>query len=180
MGEIKKEENDLINADNGLTDRQKLFCMLYVGECQFNATKAAQMAGYSTNTARTLGSQLLTNINIQSYINELKADLGKRIGITSDMIAKEYALIGFSNMFDFIDEANNVRSIKDIGIEKAKIISSLKKTITTFDGNEKTTIEIKLHDKLSALDKLSKMIGVQGADKSESVIKLGVDSESYE
>ena len=169
MGKQKIEDNDLINTDNGLTDKQKHFCMLYVGECQFNASKAAEMAGYSENTSRTIGSKLLTNIDIQTYINELKADLGKRIGITSEMIAREYALIGFSKMSDFIDDENDVKNIKQIGEEKSKIISSLKKTVNTFDGGEKITIEIKLHDKISALDKLAKMIGVQGVDKSELI-----------
>ena len=49
-----------------LTQQQKNFCEEYLRTR--NATKAAIVAGYSQKSARVLGSQLLTNINISAYI----------------------------------------------------------------------------------------------------------------
>lgn len=49
-----------------LTQQQKIFCEEYLRTR--NATKAAIVAGYSQKSARVLGSQLLTNINISAYI----------------------------------------------------------------------------------------------------------------
>ena len=49
-----------------LTQQQKNFCEEYLRTR--NATKAAIFAGYSQKSARVLGSQLLTNINVSAYI----------------------------------------------------------------------------------------------------------------
>lgn len=52
-----------------LNARQKAFCEFYVASG--NATESAVKAGYSKRTARSIGQRLLTNVDIQSYIEEL-------------------------------------------------------------------------------------------------------------
>lgn len=52
-----------------LNARQKAFCEFYVASG--NATESARKAGYSKRTARSIGQRLLTNVDIQSYIEEL-------------------------------------------------------------------------------------------------------------
>jgi len=51
-----------------LTKKEKSFVEAYCGECKFNGSKAAIIAGYSAKTARSKASQLLTKVNIQEYI----------------------------------------------------------------------------------------------------------------
>ena len=53
-----------------LNEKQKAFCEYYAS-C-FNAAEAARKAGYSEKTARTIGQQLLTKLDIQKYLQELK------------------------------------------------------------------------------------------------------------
>lgn len=50
--------------------RQKKFCECYA-ECG-NAAEAARNAGYSEHTARRQAARLLSNVDIQAYISELR------------------------------------------------------------------------------------------------------------
>lgn len=50
--------------------RQKKFCEFYA-ECG-NAAEAARKAGYSEQAARRQAARLLSNVDIQSYISELR------------------------------------------------------------------------------------------------------------
>ena len=151
------------DVTESLNDRQKMFCMMYVGECKFNATESAKKAGYSEETATEQSSRLLTNVNIQSYIETLKKDLGLRIGITAEMIAKELADIAFSKIDDFVGTGNQVKDVTTIS--KTNVVKSIKTTTTTNDYGEKVETEIKLHEKLNAIAQLSKMLGVDGVTK---------------
>ena len=54
-----------------LTAKQKLFCETYVSN-NFNGAQAAIAVGYSKNSSRSMGSQLLTKLNVQNYIEKLK------------------------------------------------------------------------------------------------------------
>lgn len=51
-----------------LTDKQKAFCDYYLES--LNATDAAIKAGYSKKTARKIGSENLTKLDIKKYIDE--------------------------------------------------------------------------------------------------------------
>lgn len=62
----------VIVVENKLNERQRLFCEYYVGECKYNAQRAAEMAGYSPNYARAKSYLLLQSENIRAYISELK------------------------------------------------------------------------------------------------------------
>ena len=64
-----------------MNDRQEKFCREYAA-CG-NATTAAEKAGYSPKTARTIGSRLLTNVDICKRIQELGVREGERITVLS-------------------------------------------------------------------------------------------------
>ena len=51
-----------------LTEKQKKFVDEYL--IDLNATQAAMRAGYSEKTARSIGQRLLTNVDIQKYMQK--------------------------------------------------------------------------------------------------------------
>ena len=53
-----------------LTGKQKRFCEEYV--IDWNATRAAKVAGYSEKTAGAMGAENLTKPEIQEHIDEIK------------------------------------------------------------------------------------------------------------
>lgn len=69
-----------------LNARQKAFCEYYVA-CG-NATEAAKKAGYSERTARSIGQRLLTNVDIQKYIQELLDKLEEKRMASAEEVLK--------------------------------------------------------------------------------------------
>ena len=55
-----------------MNERQRRFAQHYAATG--NATEAAELAGYSPDTARAQGSRLLTNVNVKNYIAELQEE----------------------------------------------------------------------------------------------------------
>lgn len=166
---------DTVDVD--LTERQKLFCMQYL-KLKLNGGEAAIAAGYSKETAVSQASRLLADANISKFIDFLKKDLSAQIGITAADIAREYAKIGFSDVRKVFDEAGNLINVKDIEADSAANISS----VEVFEeyqgaGQEReyigSTKKVKFYDKVSALDKLSKMIGADGVTKVANTDPLG-------
>ncbi len=61
-----------------LTDKQKRFCQEYLKDC--NAAQAAVRAGYSAKTAKEQAARLLTNVNLQEYLNSLMNKVEEKCG----------------------------------------------------------------------------------------------------
>ena len=70
-----------------LTDKEDMFCHEYIVD--LNGTQAAIRAGYSVNSARQIASQLLSKLNIQDRIAELKQERSERIKIDADYVLKQ-------------------------------------------------------------------------------------------
>lgn len=84
-----------------LTEKQRLFCLIYIRN--FNATQAAIKAGYSPDSARQIGCELLTKHNIRTEIDRLKEIKAQSIMITEDDIIERYMRIAFADMTDFTE-----------------------------------------------------------------------------
>lgn len=159
-----------------LNPKQLRFCEEYV--IDLNATQAAIRSGYSQKAAKEVASRMLTNANIKAKIKELQSEIGKRLEITADMVVREFAKIGFSNIQDYIESGNSTLDISKIQRDKAASISALK-VITSTHGTGKDKVvekqvEFKLHDKISALEKIGKHIGFFEKDNSQQSTKIVV------
>lgn len=51
-----------------------------------NATKAAERAGYSVKTAKSQGSRLLTNVDVQAAIQKGQEKIGERAGVNAEWV----------------------------------------------------------------------------------------------
>ena len=68
-----------------LNEKQKAFAEYYAA-C-FNAAEAARKAGYSERTARTIGQQLLTKLDVQDYLRELRTNAhNERIATINEVL----------------------------------------------------------------------------------------------
>lgn len=85
-----------------LTDKQRLFCVLYV-KC-FNATKAYQKAyEVDYNTAASIGYRLLENDGVKKEIQRLKQNRLNREMLDESDIFQKYMDIAFSDVTDFVE-----------------------------------------------------------------------------
>jgi hypothetical protein len=94
------------------TPMQQLFIAEYV--LHKNATKAAQNAGYSSKTARSMGSRLLTNVYIMEAIEKQLAVQVKRAEISADRIIQELKNIAFADPL-FGGSSNKLRALELLG-----------------------------------------------------------------
>lgn len=140
-----------------LTEKQQRFVDEYL--IDLNATQAAIRAGYSVKTANEQGAQNLVKLSIQQKISERMAERSRRVGINQDRIVMELAKIAFVNIADVIDP-ENVTIKKGATTDDTAAIQSVKvKVIPTKDG-EGVEREIKMADKIRALELLGKHIGM--------------------
>ena len=147
-----------------LTAKQKKFVEEYL--IDLNATQAAIRAGYSTESAKEIGCENLTKPNVKAEIDKAIAERSRRTGINQDRVLRELAKIAFVNPGDVIN-LNQATLKSDAKEEDLAAIASVKiKNIPTEDG-EITEREIKLCDKLKALDLLGKHLGIYDKKDAE-------------
>jgi phage terminase small subunit len=155
-----------------LSHQQQRFCDEYL--THFNAFKAAITAGYSANTASK--GALLHVPKIQLYLKQAMAKTANRLEITHDMILRELAKVAFANMGNYYDEYACLKRLKDLTVdEKAAIAYYDFVEIQDGEGYRVgTQSKIKLHNKMSALDKIARHLnfyGTVGVKNQEARIK---------
>lgn len=95
----------------------------------FNATKAAEEAGYSRKTARAQGSRLLTDVDIQVRIAAATSARTERMEITADRILEEVdqlATADVGDLFDFSGTTPTPKKARDIPVHARRAIASVK------------------------------------------------------
>jgi len=149
-----------------LTAKMKRFAEEYIVD--LNAGAAAIRAGYSENTAYAIGHENLRKPEIAEYIQQLMDKRSQRTEITADMVLREYAKIGFSNISDYLKvemkqgatddgtpityKAVDIFVTDQIDRDKLDAVAEIKQTR---DG-----IALKLHDKKGALDSIARHLGM--------------------
>ncbi len=131
-----------------------------------NATKAAERSGYSKKTARSIGSELLTFPDVREAIAEEMKKRSERTGITADMVLKELARLGFSNMSDYGKWGESGVTLTDsdtLTEEQTACVSEVSETTTKEGG----TIKFKLHDKRASLELLGRHLGIFEKDNTQ-------------
>lgn len=137
-----------------MTKKQKRFIEEYL--IDLNATQAAIRAGYSPDTAKSIGSENLTKPDIKAQIAKAMAERSRRTGVNADRVIMELAKIAFVNANDVIDP--KTATIKEGALpEDTAAIQSVKVKTFGEDGLER---EIKMADKLKALELLGKHLGM--------------------
>lgn len=159
-----------------LTPRQKRFTEEYLKD--LNATQAAIRAGYAANSADVEGVRLLGNAKVAEVISQLQKARSERTEITTDMVVKEFAKMGFSNIKNYFSTGWYAKDVDELTDEQAAAIASVEKivTVTNFDGvtNEKTVFKFRLHDKRGSLDSLGKHLGMfeKVSNDNEVIIRI--------
>lgn len=140
-----------------VTNKQKRFCEEYL--IDLNATQAAIRAGYSPDSAASIGSENMQKPDIRARIDKAIALQSKRTGINADRVVRELARVALANADDIID-ADSATIKEGVSRDDTAAIASVRvKTVPTADGTS-VEREIKLHDKLKALEQLGRHLGM--------------------
>lgn len=169
------EAVDQVLENPDMTDKQRLFCVLYI-RC-FNATKAYQKAyGCSYETALTNGSALLGNTRIKKEIQRLKQNRLNREMLDEHDIFQKYMDIAFADITDYVTFGREMVQVMGafgpvkVKDEKTGKKVDLKKEVNVVKFRESTEVDgtiisevkqgkdgasIKLADRMKALQWLS-------------------------
>lgn len=137
-----------------MTGKQKRFIEEYL--IDLNATQAAIRAGYSPDTAKQIGNENLTKPDLRARIDQEMAKRSSRTGISQDRVIRELARIAFVNPADMINMKDATLKEEATEDDTAAVLSVKVKTFGE-DGIER---EIKMADKLKALELLGKHLGM--------------------
>lgn len=165
-----------------LTGLQKLFVQEYLVD--LNATQAAVRAGYSPKTANEMAAKLMKNEKIQAAIQQAMSAREKRTMITQDRVLAELAKIGFADIKQYL-KYKTTKTVVDYDPETGEPVIDYKQIIDVIDSSQVDgsviqevsigkdgTFKFKLHDKMAALDKIGKHLGMF-TDKMELTGKDG-------
>jgi len=136
-----------------------------------NQTEACKRAKYSAHTAAQQASRLFSNVKIQARIAELKAIREERTNVTQERVVKELAMLGFSDLKNYITIDKLTGAIQAKGFEdmppgESRALKSIKedraikedangKGVTVYDK-----VSFTMHDKIRALEILAKHLGM--------------------
>lgn len=143
-----------------LTAKQQRFVEEYL--IDLNATQAAIRAGYkagNSQRASEIGNELLQKTPVSEAIQQAMAERSKRTGINQDRVIQELARIAFVNPQKVINsEDASIRA--DATEDDLACIQSVK--VKTMDGEKGSSVEreVRLNDKMRALELLGKHLGM--------------------
>ena len=159
MNQTPNTSPTLAQLLDSLTDRQRLFCFAYVGECHCNATQAAIRAGFSEDSARAIASETLHRPGVRAVIQELLILSGCTPEAVKDTLGRHMG----ANVADFEPWLNGKKSLTELhaeGIDTGLVKSAKVKTVPMRSGATLTLREIELHDAQSAAVHLARLFGM--------------------
>ena len=140
-----------------LTPKQYLFVQEYL--IDLNASQAAIRAGYSVKNAEFQAHCLLKNPKVKQAIKLAMYEREQRTKVTQDRVIEELAKIAFINPTDVVN-SYDASLHNGASREDTAAISSIRvKRLPTREGFG-VEREIKLHDKIRALELLGKHLGL--------------------
>lgn len=167
-------ETKEFNFDD-LTAKQKRFCEEYV--IDWNATRAAKMAGYSEATAYSIGNENLKKPEIQAYIEHIQKDLAKLCGVSAAMIINEAKKLAFTNLSDFKEDWMTEKDFDKLTSEQKAALSEIVYESRITKEGTNTIVKFKLHDKIKGMELLNKMLGFNSPERIEQNTKTELTLE---
>lgn len=158
----------LLQKNGGEADKEKEFALALI-ENRFNGTQAAIAIGYSKNGAGARASALLTNSKVQEYLAIELEKIREAQNLTIQSMYEEWRRIAYSNMDDYSYEGDEGETVIKLPHGNRVLMAAVKKIRTietskmTDDGETEILtrrVEMELHDKVGAMEKLSRLFNM--------------------
>lgn len=94
-----------------LTDKQDAFCREYL--IDLNATQAAIRAGYSEKTANRIAAKLLSKVDIQNSIAQLKAQRNEQVNIDAAYVLRRLVEIDQMDVLDIMTDDMSIKPVSE-------------------------------------------------------------------
>jgi phage terminase small subunit len=148
-------------TDSQLTPKQAAFVREYL--IDLNGAAAAVRAGYSPNAAKEQAARLLTHANVQAAIATAQAERSERTRVKADAVVEELRRIAFANISDYVAWNHE----KVIFLNSQRMTPEALSAVAQVSYDKNGGVQVKLHDKIAALDKLMKHLGKYAPERHE-------------
>jgi phage terminase small subunit len=142
-----------------MTGKQERFCNEYL--IDLNVEKAAVRAGYAPKSASHHSYLMMRNPKILERIQALSEARRVRMQLSQDEVVRELMKIAFADITDYANveedgggtgQAVTLKNTADLPVDKTGAVAGIRQ------GSK--GIEIKLYDKLKALELLARHLGM--------------------
>jgi phage terminase small subunit len=149
-----------------LTLKQRRFVEEFIVDLNGRAAGVRAGLGKSPKSAGEIAAKLRKIPAVAAAISALMAE---KHGVAATAIVSELGAVAYARMTDFMTVENGRVVVRDTALWTDEQKAAVSEIWETTDGVGYRVIRIKLHDKLVALDRLGKSIGLF-KEKSESTI----------
>jgi phage terminase small subunit len=129
-----------------LNDKQRKWCEIYVNN--FNSKIAAKRAGYTSESAHSLGWKLRQRDDVNLYLAWLKLRISFKMSVRPEDIIDQYARIAFADITDFVTTTGNSLKLANSDMIDGQLVKSIRRG--------KDGISIEMYDKFQALSRLER------------------------
>jgi phage terminase small subunit len=150
--------------------KRKMFAEEFVANGG-NATRAAIAVGYAPNSAGVTGSRLLKDANVQTAVSEAEERALGKARLSTERVLQELERAIFADPRKLYDERGCLKPIHLLDDDIAAAIASIDVDETRGRGPKRTaagvTTKVRLHDKLVAIDRAMKHLGLFERDNRQ-------------
>lgn len=124
----------------------------------------------------SLATALMKSAHIQAELKQYLTDSEIKYGLSKVMLIKELKSIAFFDIKEVLNEDGSFKTVKELH-DAGKVISELLVSVETDEesGITTTSRKLKLANKLTAIDMLSKMMGYYAPEEHRMVDAEGND-----
>ncbi|MBB1628943.1 terminase small subunit [Achromobacter sp. UMC71] len=156
-----------------LTHKQRRFVGEYLVD--FNATQASIRARCSQKTAGQIGEQNLKKLEIAAAVQEALAARAERTEITQDMVLRELAMIGFSDIHKVVRRGKTELRVTEAGDHEGEVTEPCHglALVSADDIDDNTAAAI------SAISEGREGLKVKLLDKKGALVDIGRHLEMF-
>ncbi|QBQ56412.1 terminase small subunit [Nitrosococcus wardiae] len=162
--------------EDGLTPGQQTFADLYRAgpeKVRGNALACYRQAfpQAALSTAKVQSSRLLRNPVVATYLQSKRQAAEAEADVNESQVLKELAKVGFSDIRALFDREGRLKPIHDLPDEIAAAVAAVEVVVMKGEQGEEPlyVYKIKLWNKLDALEKLGKQLGMFKEQKDMNV-----------
>lgn len=160
-----------------MTDKQKAFVEEYL--IDLNATRAYKVVYKSVKSddvAAKAASRVLKNVEVKNYLGQRMEERSKATRITQESTIRGINNIAEANITDVVTLVREPNGAYKMQIEDfEKLPRNIKAAIQSIKQNRDGSIEIKMHDKMKALELQAKHQGLFN-EKVDVVAEIKVNN----
>jgi phage terminase small subunit len=149
--------------ESELTSKQRRFAEEYC--IDLNATAAYLRAGYTArgNSAEAAASRLLSNVKVQSIVQQKQREIAGRCEVTAEKVIREVSAVAFSDVRKLFNADGSLKQVHQLDDATAAAIA-------TIEVDASGVRKIKVWDKNSAHERLCKHLGLFREDNSQKPV----------